>query len=74
MLCTPDTHPKGKPNFKVITHVLCRLTLRDGTMREATGSHEGEMGCLGSCMELSKKAAETDSMKRCARTFGNYFG
>jgi recombination DNA repair RAD52 pathway protein len=74
MLCNPDTHPKGKPNYKVISSVSCRITLRDGTSREATGSHEAEMGDLGACMELSKKASETDALKRTCRTFGNFFG
>ena len=54
---------------------IVRITLKDGCHHEDVGYGEGlKQNGRGAAIEMAKKSAVTDAMKRCLRLFGNALG
>ena len=64
---------EGKDQWAAAYTCICTLTVGPVT-RQAVGFGSGFAKGVGDAIEGATKEAETDSLKRAARTFGNIFG
>ena len=63
---------KGK--VKITVQAVVRVTLKNGTYREGTGTGSGIAISESDAWEKALKEAETDAKKRAIKDFGDYFG
>lgn len=64
---------KGQPQWQAAYTCICTLTI-GSTVRQDVGFGSGFAKMIGDAVEGATKESVTDSLKRCARTFGNIFG
>jgi DNA recombination protein Rad52 len=64
---------KGNEQWQAAYTCICTLTV-GGVTRQAVGFGSGFAKGVGDAIEGATKEAETDALKRAARTFGNIFG
>lgn len=68
---------KGDDQWQAAYTCVCTLTVETETsnvVRQAVGFGSGFAKQVGDAIEGATKEAETDALKRAARTFGNIFG
>ncbi len=68
---------KSGPQWQAAYTCVCTLTVQTETgmvVRQAVGFGSGFAKQIGDAIEGATKEAETDALKRAARTFGNIFG
>lgn len=67
--------PKGNGRWEVGILMVVRVTLKDGTFHEDIGYGNAENQRLrAQALEMAKKEALTDALKRALRCFGNALG
>uniref|UniRef100_A0A7S1TED3 Uncharacterized protein n=1 Tax=Compsopogon caeruleus TaxID=31354 RepID=A0A7S1TED3_9RHOD len=65
----------GRPRFTACASAVVRVTLRDGSFHEDSGSGLAEgMPSKGEAIGKAKKEAVTDARKRALKNFGNALG
>jgi DNA repair and recombination protein RAD52 len=62
-----------EPQWQAAYTCVCTLTI-GATVRQDVGFGSGFAKMISDAVEGATKEAATDSLKRCARTFGNIFG
>lgn len=67
------TKVEGKDQWQAAYTCICTLNVGN-TSRQDVGFGSGFAKNIGDAIEGATKEAATDSLKRCARTFGNPFG
>jgi len=64
--------PSG--HYHVSVFVKCKITLADESFHVDIGSGENKQMDFHHCVDVARKGAHTDALKRTARHFGNYLG